>query len=110
MRLRDARFGHAPSGDFVERIDHGAIFGADGLWRMFLTGSHVPNDAASTNIETIGVATSVDLFTWVKHPGPLTHADPRWYEKLGDTSWPEEAGLSGTPAHETPSSGMFAQP
>ena len=28
LRHRNARFGHAPSGDFVERIDHGAIFGA----------------------------------------------------------------------------------
>jgi len=110
LRHRNARFGHATSLDLSTWTDHGPIFGAgdegdfdvtatwtgsvmrgpDGLWRMFYTGSVFP-DASSTNIETIGVATSPDLYTWTKSAGPITTADPRWYETLGTSSWPEEA-------------------
>ena len=110
LRHRNARFGHATSRDLRSWTDHGPIFtpgaegefdetatwtgsvmrGPDGLWRMFYTGSYFP-DRSSANIETIGVATSPDLFTWTKAPGPLTRADPRWYETLGTSAWPEEA-------------------
>lgn len=111
LRHRNARFGHATSRNLSEWVDLGPIFtpgrpgdfdetatwtgsvlqGPDGLWRMFYTGSRFINADANTNIETIGVATSSDLYTWTKHPGPLTRADPRWYETLGTSTWPEEA-------------------
>lgn len=110
LRHRNARFGHATSADLVDWTDHGSIFdaggpgdfdetatwtgsvlrGPDGLWRMFYTGSRFLDDGG-TNVETIGVATSPDLFVWQKQPGPITRADRRWYEVLGDSTWPEEA-------------------
>jgi beta-fructofuranosidase len=111
LRHRNARFGHATSADLTNWSDLGPIFGPgapgdfdetatwtgsvlqgpDGLWRMFYTGSVFIDPVANANVETIGVATSVDLHTWTKQPGPLTAADPRWYELLGTSNWPEEA-------------------
>ena len=110
LRHRNARFGHATSANLVDWTDHGPIFepgepgefdetatwtgsvmrGPDGLWRMFYTGSYFLDDGG-TNIETIGVATSADLCAWEKHPGAIARADKRWYEVLGDSTWPEEA-------------------
>jgi beta-fructofuranosidase len=109
LRHRNARFGHAVSDDLVDCEDHGYVFGPgepgafdetatwtgsvlqgpDGLWRMFYTGAKFLDSDA--NIETIGVATSPDLYNWTKQPGPISRADPRWYERLGDSTWPEEA-------------------
>ena len=111
LRHRNARIGHATSTDLIDWTYWGRAFevgppgsfdgsatwtgsvvrGADGLWRMFYTGSLFPSPAASTNVETIGVAVSPDLFTWSKLPGPIVTADARWYETLGTSSWPEEA-------------------
>jgi len=111
LRHRNARIGHATSTDLRNWTFHGraldagaagtfdgsamwtgsVVRGGDGLWRMFYTGSRFPSDTAGTNIETIGVATSADLWTWTKQPGPIVQADPRWYEMLGSSSWPEEA-------------------
>lgn len=111
LRHRNARIGHATSGDLRNWDFVGATFqpgpagsfdgsatwtgsvlhGPDGTWRMFYTGSLFPSAEAATNIETIGVASSPDLKTWRKQPGPIVRADPRWYETLGTSSWPEEA-------------------
>ena len=111
LRHRNARIGHAVSDDLVTWEFLGGTFepgpagsfdgsatwtgsvvrGPDGLWRMFYTGSMFPSPTASTNIETVGVATSPDLMAWTKQPGPILTADPRWYETLGSSSWPEEA-------------------
>ena len=111
LRHRNARIGHATSADLIEWAYQGQVFdvgppgsfdatatwtgsvvrGPDGLWRMFYTGSRFPSPVAATNIEAIGVATSADLFSWSKQPGPIVSADPRWYETLGTSSWPEEA-------------------
>ena len=111
LRHRNATIGHATSADLAEWTDHGPVLGpghpggfdetatwtgsvvrgADGLWRMFYTGSRFLAADSTANVETVGVATSADLHTWVKSPGPVTRADPRWYETLGDSSWPEEA-------------------
>jgi beta-fructofuranosidase len=111
LRHRNARIGHATSHDLVEwtfigtalepgpagTFDGSATWtgsvvrGPDALWRMFYTGSMFPSPTASTNIEAIGVATSPDLHTWSKRPGPILRADPRWYETLGTSTWPEEA-------------------
>ena len=43
------------------------------------------------NIQTIGYATSDDLFEWTKQPGPVVAADSRWYETLADGQWHDEA-------------------
>lgn len=111
LRHRNAVIGHATSQDLTNWTDRGpvltpggegdfdetatwtgcVVLGPDGVWRMFYTGSRFLSPDSNTNIETIGVAKSADLHNWVKMRGPIVEADPRWYEKLGDSSWPEEA-------------------
>ena len=111
LRHRNARIGHATSADLRHWTDHGRAFdagtpgsfdgsatwtgsvvrGPDGLWRMFYTGSRFLAPDSNANIETVGAATSPDLFAWTKQAGPLCVADARWYETLGTSSWPEEA-------------------
>ena len=111
LRHRNARIGHATSRDLMEWVSHGealgpgapgnfdetatwtgsVVKGPDGRWRMFYTGSSFSAPDSNRNIETIGAATSADLYTWSKSPGPILRADPTWYETLGTSSWPEEA-------------------
>lgn len=111
LRHRNARIGHATSTDLVHWTNHGQIFdagapgtfdgsatwtgsvvrGPDGMWRMFYTGSRFLSPDSNANIETIGLATSPDLFAWTKQPGPVCAADPQLYETLGTSVWPEEA-------------------
>jgi len=108
LRHRNARIGHATSPDLVAWVSHGVVLqpddpdafdasstwtgsvlqGPDGVWRMFYTGARF---YPTHNIEAIGVATSTDLHRWTKHPEAVISADPRWYEKYGDSAWPEEA-------------------
>ena len=64
------------------------VRGADGLWRMFYTGT---SRADGGNVQRVGVAASTNLYTWQKQPGPLTEADPQWYEKFGTGDWFDEA-------------------
>lgn len=111
LRHRNARIGHATSTDLWSWTDHGQAFEAgepgsfdgsatwtgsvvrrsDGLWYMFYTGSRFLAPDSFANIETVGIATSPDLFNWTKQPGPAAVADPALYETLGTSSWPEEA-------------------
>lgn len=111
LRHRNARIGHATSQDLKSWDFHGEVLGPgsagsfdqsatwtgsvvrapDGTWLMFYTGASFSSPASSTNIETIGSASSPDLFRWTKLPGPILRADPRWYETLGTSGWPEEA-------------------
>lgn len=111
LRHRNAKIGHATSTDLRSWTNHGRAFdpglpgsfdgsatwtgsvvrGPDRLWRMFYTGSRFLSADSNANIETIGLATSPDLFTWTKQPGPICSADPQWYETLGTSSWPEQA-------------------
>lgn len=112
-RHRAARIGHAVSTDLSSwELRDGAPFevgdagsfdetatwtgsvvrGDDGLWRMFYTGSRfLFAEPAVANIESVGVAVSSDLETWVTGPEPVTVADPRWYETWGSSDWKEEA-------------------
>lgn len=111
LRHRNARIGHATSSDLIDWHDLGVVLtpgasgdfdetatwtgsvvrGDDGVWRMFYTGSSFLFEDATAIIETIGVAVSTDLHDWKKQVGPITRADPRWYETLGSSDWPEEA-------------------
>jgi beta-fructofuranosidase len=78
-----------PAFDDVSTWTGSVVRGPDGLWRMFYTGA---GSAEHGLVQRIGLATSADLSTWRRHPAaPVLHADPRWYERLGDSSWPDEA-------------------
>ena len=58
---------------------------------MFYTGSVFLEPDSHTNIETVGLAVSPDLYRWEKREGPVLRADPALYETLGALTWPEEA-------------------
>jgi beta-fructofuranosidase len=60
----------------------------NGTWYMFYTGATL---TSAGNVQSIGYATSADLITWHKNPEPVLAADPRWYEKLDDAQWHDEA-------------------
>jgi beta-fructofuranosidase len=65
------------------------VRGDDLRWRMFYTGV---DRASGGHTQRIGVAVSDDLYTWHRvGDEPLLEADPRWYEKRADGSWPDEA-------------------
>jgi beta-fructofuranosidase len=108
-RHHRASVGHAVSHDLVswERVTDALVRGdqpafddlatwtgsvarhPDGTWFMFYTGSTL---AAGANIQTVGYATSVDLYTWEKSSAnPVLKADPRWYETLDAGLWHDEA-------------------
>lgn len=58
----------------------GSVIRHDGLWYMFYTGTS-REDAGER--QTVGLATSSDLYTWTKQPDlPIAAADPRWYRTL----------------------------
>ena len=40
------------------------VRGHDGRWRLYYTGSHFLSADTNSNIETIGLAVSDDLFNW----------------------------------------------
>ena len=61
----------------------------DGTWFLFYTGASM---SPLGNVQTIGYATSPDLLHWTKSPSnPVLSADARWYEKLTDGLWHDEA-------------------
>lgn len=80
----------APAFDDLATWTGSVVRGDDGLWRMFYTGSTLAPDGVK-NIQSIGVATSTDLYVWTKSTSnPLLTADPRWYETLSP-EWHDEA-------------------
>jgi beta-fructofuranosidase len=89
-RLPDAIVrGDAPAHDDIATWTGSVVRGPDGLWYMFYTGATGQRDGL---VQSIGLATSSDLVTWRKHPGnPVARADRRWYERLEDGSWVDEA-------------------
>lgn len=111
LRHRNATIGHATSTDLTSWTEHGTVLrpggaGApdatatwtgcivrddDGLWRMFYTGSTFLDANTNANVEVITMAVSTDLHSWTKADDFVLRADPRWYEVLGDSDWPEEA-------------------
>lgn len=109
LRHRNQTIGHAISNDLVNWIElPDAIEPSSGpnfdswttwtgsvvkdendLWWMFYTGTSRED---SGDVQRIGAATSPDLINWTKHKGnPIAEADPKWYEKLSDNLWHDEA-------------------
>lgn len=67
----------------------GSIIRRDGTWYLFYTGCSRVEDGL---VQRIGLATSTDLHTFQRHGDrPLMEADPRWYELLDRTVWPDQA-------------------
>ena len=111
LRHRNATIGHATSTDLRTWSDLGEVLrpgeagsfdgsatwtgsivrDPGGPWRMYYTGSRFLSPETNANVETIGLATSADLHSWTKAPGPVSTAAPAWYETLGTSAWPEEA-------------------
>jgi len=66
----------------------GSIVRGIDRWHMFYTGG---NRREGARVQRIGRADSDDLRTWRRHgTQPVSTADRRWYERLGDSDWPEE--------------------
>ena len=63
----------------------GSVIEHAGTWHWFYTGGRAVPDGVD---QRIGLATSTDLRTWVKHPrNPLIELDPRWYERVEYDAW-----------------------
>jgi beta-fructofuranosidase len=78
-----------PAFDDLATWTGSVVRGQDDRWRLFYTGATLVDEQIR---QTIGAATSTDLKAWRKEPGsPLVTADDRWYERLGDGTWYEEA-------------------
>jgi beta-fructofuranosidase len=79
----------APAWDDQATWTGSVVRAPDGSWRMFYTGV---SRAERGLVQRVGAARSDDLITWHRLPGPLTEADPRWYEKYSpDGEWFDEA-------------------
>lgn len=60
-----------------------------GTWWLFYTGSSREDGGL---IQSVGAATSPDLFTWTKVSSEaIVEADSKWYELLGDADWHDQA-------------------
>ncbi|MCL5077346.1 MAG: glycoside hydrolase family 68 protein [Actinobacteria bacterium] len=107
-RHGEAAIGHATSRDLINWKLHPNIFKPskdesfddkatwtgsvikcrDGIWYMFYTGISQKEGGL---IQRIGLATSSDLYDWEKRQDFHTlTADQRWYERLGESTWPNE--------------------
>ncbi|WP_206691015.1 glycoside hydrolase family 68 protein [Quadrisphaera sp. INWT6] len=87
-RVEDALVrGDGPAFDDLATWTGCTLQGPDGTWFTFYTGATLTE---AGNVQSIGLATSDDLVTWDKQ-GQLLEADPRWYEKLSDGQWHDEA-------------------
>ncbi len=79
----------APAFDELATWTGSVVRGDDGVWRMFYTGTRL---ADGSNVQSVGVATSRDLYDWTKSDrNPILTADSRWYERLADGHWHDEA-------------------
>ncbi len=67
----------------------GSVFHHAGLWYLFYTGGSRKEDGL---VQRIGLATSLDLLHWKKHPNnPLITTNPTWYELLDLNLWHDQA-------------------
>ncbi|MDJ0338348.1 glycosyl hydrolase family 32 [Cryobacterium sp. PH31-O1] len=77
-----------PAFDDLATWTGSVIQAPDGTWRLFYTGI---SRAERGLTQRIGWATSPDLIEWTRMTSPALEADPRWYETLGEGTWPDEA-------------------
>lgn len=107
-RHYNASIGHAVSDDLVHWERHpdvlakgqpgeaddlatwtgSVVRGDDGLWYLFYTSATL---APAGNVQTISYATSADLETFEKQPGPVLRAAGPDYETLDEGAWHDEA-------------------
>jgi beta-fructofuranosidase len=79
----------APAWDDLATWTGSVVAGPDGRWYLFYTGV---SRAESGRVQRIGLAVSDDLVHWHRDgSGPLLEADQRWYEKLHQAAWFDEA-------------------
>jgi beta-fructofuranosidase len=108
LRHANATTGHAVSPDLVHWtvLPDALLPGAPGAWddRATWTGSIIRNGPewvlAYTGsahgerglIQRVGIATSTDLVSWTRvGDAPAIEADARWYERLDQGTWFDEA-------------------
>ncbi len=88
---RGEALGPGAPGEFDETATWtgSVVCGDDGAWRMFYTGMSLRR---GVRVQRIGVAVSADLERWTKLPqNPVLEPDARWYERHGDSGWPDDA-------------------
>ncbi|MHA7273876.1 glycosyl hydrolase family 32 [Arthrobacter sp. TMT4-20] len=78
----------APAWDDLATWTGCTVRGTDGTWHLFYTGVSRAENGLQ---QRIGSAVSDDLVTWTRSEMPALEADQRWYEKLGEGTWPDEA-------------------
>ncbi|TYD00696.1 glycosyl hydrolase family 32 [Arthrobacter echini] len=78
----------APAWDDLATWTGCTVRGPDGTWHLFYTGVSRAENGLQ---QRIGSAVSKDLITWTRSEMPVLEADPRWYEKLGEGTWADEA-------------------
>jgi beta-fructofuranosidase len=108
LRHRHATIGHAVSSDLRswERLPNalgpgpagawddnapwtGSIIRAADRWQLCYTGTSSVDGGL---VQRIGVAVSDDLIHWERSfDHPVLAADERWYERIGDSDWYDEA-------------------
>ncbi|CAN7391561.1 glycosyl hydrolase family 32 [Microbacterium sp. LjRoot45] len=89
-RIEDALVrGDAPAFDDLATWTGSTVRHPDGTWYLFYTGSSLAS--GGKNIQRIGYATSRDLLTWHKAPGPVLEAAGPWYETIDSGAWHDEA-------------------
>lgn len=77
-----------PAWDDLATWTGSTVRGPDGTWHLFYTGVSRAENGLQ---QRIGSAVSTDLITWTRSSMPPLEADARWYEKLGEGTWPDEA-------------------
>lgn len=78
-----------PGFDDIATWTGSVIQGPNGEWHTFYTGISTEESGL---IQRIGMATSNDLVRWERRTDfTVLSADSRWYEKLGQSSWGNEA-------------------
>lgn len=81
--------GDRPAFDDIATWTGSVVKNDDGQWYMFYTGISAEEGGL---VQRIGLAVSDDLIRWNRHPEfEVFSADSRWYEKIGDSTWPNEA-------------------
>jgi beta-fructofuranosidase len=79
----------SPAFDSYTTWTGSVIKNVDGKWWMFYTGTSREDGG---DVQSVGAATSDDLFTWTKHSSEaLVRADENYYAKLDKAAWHDEA-------------------